>query len=87
MPANGGEVRYFRREDAGKAEIVKKVVEIQLAERRFLVSLTLRLFDPKQFPNVPAGQIEVWLPPLDYDVGKQQRLLGPQQNAPPVLRK
>jgi tetratricopeptide (TPR) repeat protein len=65
-------VRYFHREDADRASRVKKAVELELAQSRYLVNLPLQPLDSKQYPNAPVGHIEIWLPRLGgYDIQQQ----------------
>jgi tetratricopeptide (TPR) repeat protein/cellulose biosynthesis protein BcsQ len=69
-------VRYFHREDADRASIVKKVVERALAESRYLTTLPLVPLNARDYPKAPVGQIEVWLPRLGgYDI--QQSIPSP----------
>ena len=64
---------------------MKEVVELELAKRRYLVSLALQPIDSKEFPSVPIGQLEVWLPSLrGYDI---QQLAIPPEKTAPSLRK
>jgi tetratricopeptide (TPR) repeat protein len=67
-----GEIRYYQAEDLENAARAKRIVELELAKRRYLVPLELKLIEAKQ-GNAIGGLIEVWLPQLSSETVKDLR--------------
>jgi hypothetical protein len=59
-----GDVRFFFVQDRREAEKVKLLVEAELGNAGYPVSLELLERDGRQSEFAEPGKIEVWLPPL-----------------------
>jgi tetratricopeptide (TPR) repeat protein len=61
---NASDIRYYFAEDEPFARQVLGATELQLARQGVRSELKLRRLDPKEFPRVRAGTVEIWLPSL-----------------------